>query len=1294
MTLVTVQRSPSSQSQARSECDDNESEKEETDEADELKGQDEVSDGILEKSECYFVVKGAAVILPHDECLHLHRRSFSNGAGDLQKHLQSMFYLLRPEDTLKIAVKLESVHVGRARYLVVISCQGRHHTEESCLLGIDCNDGTTIGLVLPIWADTSITLDGDGGFSLSSSGRKHIFKPVSVQAMWSALQTLHKASAKARDNNSYMCGGSHQWVIHYENSIGSDQSHLNEWNAMDDLVSKRAPSPDSVLSTSSEREETQKVIRAKLKEVMMSVDLEEVTSKYIRTRLEEEMNMKLSEYKWYLDQEMLTILGQMDAPTEIFEYLFLGSEWNASNLEELKDKGINHILNVTREIDNFFPAMFNYYNIRVYDDDSTNLLPYWDDTYKYIRKAKEEGSKVLVHCKMGISRSASVVIAYAMKAYNWDLKKTMLFVKNKRNCIKPNTGFMKQLEVYQGMLNASRQRHSSLWRSKSETNLKSPDQLGQAKTGMNCNIMKSTENINLTPDDSGLAFRPKSWSPNDSVAQELLPCETETDKNYRTNQIGLENRQRSVTDPSCYSGVCHYSWPLEDSNSNSVTNFQETQRSCTNTVQMTSLFSIQHRITELEFQVSSSDTLKTSKTDLTNKSGLVLNLATQFETGNKIEPVFCVDANNMTCESAFQSACEISSDSVFCHTKPLIPKPQPGFSKCELPTLVRENILGPNSIVGAPTFGRPRSVSANEVQWQYNELFKGSTSVSDNVRKQKVESKYQASMTAKNSKSENSLSPSTKPSQVSKAIKQQEKLFFKPIQSSLDSNFSTGTSFVPKKLFKDSSFFRPTETTSEQSATSEIVQAETGNTMPQKDRFSYEKESIPWTPGTVKRTRQQIEEKRKSFCCENYCLLSNSHSTPSTPPELGLDCEIGTRKNIQRSHSLRCDKRPLSQMFPVKWFPLPALAKNGPTPPKTQWSKYECLDFGFSEERTDMPHSASMPSMVEAVNKVICGTQEVLNSAIQSVSSESSRSATPKLQLRSELDNIIFSSDTRIEEVASPLTDVDVYQERPAPMVVKLQRDKLGTLNPKNLTNCTCKFDGIQEDFKTKRSKIKECGKILARSDDTNEDGKGVVKKLTKELEAKSGYGINGQVLILDKEGKEQNFAARPWRSNSSPSSPNIDSHIKSTSQSTSKDIKLMHKVRALSDILQETAPLSGHLAFPMETVDKSKSFFRKAASPSLPNLAKRKSLVNFEVSDKETLHSEISRKSVIGLSDNDIHKDVMCTQFSHSDLQHPHPQNSQKKTTILSEGVLEKEKRIQGNSQSLNWVNHFSKTM
>lgn len=67
----------------------------------------------------------------------------------------------------------------------------------------------------------------------------------------------------------------------------------------------------------------------------------------------------------------------------------------------------------------------------------------------YFRK---DGSKCLVHCKMGISRSAATVIAYAMKENGWDLKKAFDYVKQRRTVTKPNPSFMRQLEEYQGIL--------------------------------------------------------------------------------------------------------------------------------------------------------------------------------------------------------------------------------------------------------------------------------------------------------------------------------------------------------------------------------------------------------------------------------------------------------------------------------------------------------------------------------------------------------------------------------------------------------------------------------------------------------------------------------------------------------------------------------------------------------------------------------------------------------------------------------------------------------------------------
>ncbi|XP_076058088.1 protein phosphatase Slingshot isoform X2 [Oratosquilla oratoria] len=460
MALVTIQRSPSaSSSPPSSEYDGSTNTLEE--EASRLRS----------LSEYYFAVKGFGVLLPKNECQVGCGRRSTSAPAEIQNHLQAMLNLLRPGDTLHMAVKLESLHVGRVRYLAVVGTVGKQDTEEACLLGVDFSSGSpSIGLVLPVLADTRISLDGDGGFSVSTSGRTHIFKPITVQAMWSALQTLHKSSSKAQEYHYFQGGLNHDWVCFYNRGVTSDQSCINEWNAMDSLVSKRPPSPDSL----TDKEETQLLIRSKLKEIMMSVDIDEVTSKYIRQQLEKDLNMDLYKFKEYIDQEMLTILGQMDSATEIFPHVYLGSEWNASNLEELQRNGVGYILNVTKEIDNFYPGMFDYLNIRVYDDEKTELLRHWENTYKYITQAKEKGSKVLVHCKMGISRSASVVIAYAMKAFNMELEDASHLVKRKRSCIKPNQAFCSQLKTYQGILDASRQRHNALWRSKSETNLKPP----------------------------------------------------------------------------------------------------------------------------------------------------------------------------------------------------------------------------------------------------------------------------------------------------------------------------------------------------------------------------------------------------------------------------------------------------------------------------------------------------------------------------------------------------------------------------------------------------------------------------------------------------------------------------------------------------------------------------------------------------------------------------------------------------------------------------------------------------
>ncbi|XP_021357881.1 protein phosphatase Slingshot homolog 1-like isoform X2 [Mizuhopecten yessoensis] len=473
MSLVTVQRSPSPSNSP------------ESDDGAEGEVSEDLDDSSLKSpgrqrsfSESYFAVKGAVLILPQSDVTdHTYTQKIvrerhagvGTVTGDIQSHLQSMFYLLRSYDTIKVAVKLESQHEGHNRYMAVVSCFGKQDTEESVILGIDCNKEATIGLVLPIWADTSVNLNGDGGFMVSSEGKQHIFKPVSVQAMWSALQSLNKVVKISRDNMYIPRGLTHTWVGYYNSRIHSDRACISEWFTSEELEDWRScnvlfmdpgDSPDDVL---------QKKIKTELKNIMMTVDLDEVTSIFLREALEEKLKLNLKSHKQFVEQEMITIMGLMDSPTMIKDFLFLGSEFNASNLEELTENGVDHILNISREVDNFFPEILTYMNIKEWDNEEADLCKHWDDTNKFIAKARRENSKVLVHCKMGISRSASTVMAYLMKEYGMSRREAYDFVKAKRACVMPNQAFWAQLLIYEGILNASKQR--ALFKSKSEQNL-------------------------------------------------------------------------------------------------------------------------------------------------------------------------------------------------------------------------------------------------------------------------------------------------------------------------------------------------------------------------------------------------------------------------------------------------------------------------------------------------------------------------------------------------------------------------------------------------------------------------------------------------------------------------------------------------------------------------------------------------------------------------------------------------------------------------------------------------------
>ena len=86
------------------------------------------------------------------------------------------------------------------------------------------------------------------------------------------------------------------------------------------------------------------------------------------------------------------------------------------------------------------------------DSPDQDLLSFLDDCVNHIEDVCQNDGHILVHCVAGVSRSASVCIAYLVKYKRMSLKKAYYHVFNKRPCIFPNFGFWRQLVEYESSL--------------------------------------------------------------------------------------------------------------------------------------------------------------------------------------------------------------------------------------------------------------------------------------------------------------------------------------------------------------------------------------------------------------------------------------------------------------------------------------------------------------------------------------------------------------------------------------------------------------------------------------------------------------------------------------------------------------------------------------------------------------------------------------------------------------------------------------------------------------------------
>lgn len=138
---------------------------------------------------------------------------------------------------------------------------------------------------------------------------------------------------------------------------------------------------------------------------------------------------------------------------EVYPKIYIG-DWNtAKNLNLLLSLGITHVVNAAQGIgfgmvdtnEQFYhPVNIRYMGLALYDDPNVAINEYFDSVSNFIDDALSQKGKVLVHCIMGISRSATITIAYLMIKKGLKAKEAVKKVKKARD-IRPNNGFLKQI---------------------------------------------------------------------------------------------------------------------------------------------------------------------------------------------------------------------------------------------------------------------------------------------------------------------------------------------------------------------------------------------------------------------------------------------------------------------------------------------------------------------------------------------------------------------------------------------------------------------------------------------------------------------------------------------------------------------------------------------------------------------------------------------------------------------------------------------------------------------------------
>lgn len=141
--------------------------------------------------------------------------------------------------------------------------------------------------------------------------------------------------------------------------------------------------------------------------------------------------------------------------SRIDEALDLGRRPVPAEVEVLRERGITHVVSCLprrqRFQMSFLEESFDWLFLPTHDGIDEDIAGAFPELFRFVEAAREADgdARVLVHCEVGVSRSATLVTALRMRAQRQRFFEAFTAVRERRAQVLPNIGFASQLQRFE-----------------------------------------------------------------------------------------------------------------------------------------------------------------------------------------------------------------------------------------------------------------------------------------------------------------------------------------------------------------------------------------------------------------------------------------------------------------------------------------------------------------------------------------------------------------------------------------------------------------------------------------------------------------------------------------------------------------------------------------------------------------------------------------------------------------------------------------------------------------------------